>query len=391
MSKDVLRTRAGQTQLARIALNGYITSDDAAELHIQCIFNAAVACPPTESGPGGSAGGFGGQEQPASTNPATGTVTLPASSVGEFVFGSCSDQPAVVAFLTVPSRYVTPPRRCQDDGVWFAEFDGVIVGPPPGRRAAVISPSAAGRDSSRGSNSCRQVRPYPGSLSWSLPHRLCPGWRPPADASRARPTTLTPLLITATRWCSTWGPGMLPPAWGNRVPHRPRPGTRWLPTCESRPVPLSASFKWRLSFQAPGGRPVDVTSQLTGAAASRDAFCRLGRGNLFGHRHRQHYTSAPRGGEHTVQIRAELAVLVGDSLYLLRGASTYNTDVKAANPAPSLEVKVLANTPGQFTLAWPHDHAQFFSTSLFYWDQQRAFYVQAEFPRPASSSAALPG
>jgi peptidoglycan hydrolase-like protein with peptidoglycan-binding domain len=204
MSKDILiiepgdQTQQQQSQLLRFSLNGYVTSDDAAALHVQCIFN----------------GPLGRDEEPADHN----------CMVGEFVFGSCTQQPAVVPFSSVSSRNVTAPSRCDRDGVWFAETTGLSsqVDDPYEGWAACIIASAAGGDAAR---------------------------------------------------------------------------------------------------------------------------------------------------EFIKEQQDD------DSLYLLRGRNTQNRDFTVTDPTVSTVVKVLAATPGQFTLSWPHDYAQFFSTPLFYWDQQRAFYV----------------
>src|SRR5262249_48475383 len=64
-----------------------------------------------------------------------------------------------------------------------------------------------------------------------------------------------------------------------------------------------------------------------------------------------------------------------DSLYLQRGRNSSNRDIGITDPTASQIVQTLKNTPGLFTLSWPHNYAQFFSTSLFFWDRQRVFYV----------------
>jgi len=73
-----------------------------------------------------------------------------------------------------------------------------------------------------------------------------------------------------------------------------------------------------------------------------------------------------------------LRVHLDDSLYLMRGADTRNLPFPTG--AANQQIRTLASTPGQFTLSWPHEYAQFLSSPLFYWDQQRVFYITAQSP-----------
>jgi len=207
MSKDILiiepgeQTQQTQNQLLRFSLNGYVTSDDAAALHVQCIYN----------------GPRGRDEEPRDHN----------CMVGEFVFGSCTQQPSVVPFRFVEARKVLAPPRSDRGGVWFTETTASYsqVDDPFEAATALTIASAAGGDAAR---------------------------------------------------------------------------------------------------------------------------------EFLGQRHED------------------------DGLYLLRGRNSQSRDIMATDPTVSAVVKVLAATPGQFTLSWPHDYAQFFSAPLFYWDQQRAFYVTTQ-------------
>ena len=86
------------------------------------------------------------------------------------------------------------------------------------------------------------------------------------------------------------------------------------------------------------------------------------------------------GADEIAIIQNMLSSMPAASLYLLRGPNTRNRDISVTDPSKSSNVETLRGTPGWFTLAWPHDYAQFFSTSLFYWDQQRMFYVETQAP-----------